>query len=49
MSDRPNAQRLVAALEALTERAFNRCLFPAEVKEAFGALDAYREEPQNVR
>ena len=35
------ADRVAQALEALTERAFRRCLFPAEVKEAMAALDAY--------
>lgn len=35
------ADQLATALEALTERAFNRCLFPAEVRQAFAALDAY--------
>lgn len=33
--------QLAKALEALTERAFRRCLFPAEVKAAMAALDAY--------
>lgn len=36
------SDRLAQALEALAERAFGRCLFPAEVKEAFVALDAWR-------
>jgi hypothetical protein len=35
------AQRLASALEALTARAFNRDLFPIEVKAAFAALDAH--------
>lgn len=35
------ADRIAKALEALTERAWHRCLFPAEVKEACAALDAY--------
>lgn len=35
----PMVAQLAAALEALTERAFRRCLFPAEVKAAFGALE----------
>lgn len=37
----PMVEQLAAALEALTERAFRRCLFPAEVKAAFGALEGY--------
>jgi len=35
------AQQLAAALDALTTRAFNRDLFPDEVKAAFAALDAH--------
>lgn len=38
------AAKLAAALEALVERAFKRNLFPAEVKAAFAALDAYEAE-----
>lgn len=38
------AAKLAAALESLTERCFNRCLFPNEVREAFAALDAYEAE-----
>jgi len=33
-------ERLRSALEALTDRAFRRCLFPVEVKAAFAALDS---------
>ena len=35
--------QLAAALEALAERCFDRCLFPAEVRAALAALDAHRE------
>ena len=35
--------RLHSALEALTERAFNRCLFPREVKTALKVL--YERKP----
>jgi hypothetical protein len=45
MSDRENpttaADQVAEALEALVRRAWHRCLFPAEVKAAFAALDAY--------
>ena len=44
MTDKTTAARLAAALEALTERAFKRCLFPDEVREAFGALDQFKED-----
>lgn len=43
-NERVRAARLATALEALTERAFKRCLFPREVKDAFAALDAYNAE-----
>jgi hypothetical protein len=35
------ARLLAKALEALVTKAFNRCLFPDEVRAAFVALDAY--------
>lgn len=44
MTDTKTTVQLAAALEALIERAFDRCLFPAEVKAAFVALDTYRKE-----
>ena len=43
------AARLAAALEALTERAFKRCLFPDEVREAFSALDQFKEETSDAQ
>lgn len=35
------AQQLASALDALTTLAFNRDLFPEQVKAAFEALDAH--------
>ena len=34
-------KQLASALNALTTRAFNRDLFPDEVRAAFAALDAH--------
>lgn len=42
------SDRLAQALEALAERAFSRCLFPDEVKEAFAALDAWHGPPAGL-
>ena len=38
------AERVANALEALTERCFNRNLFPNEVKAALAALTAWHRE-----